>query len=231
MDVLLALRAGDRGVATLRSAITTVTDTPPAVVHTSAEAELALRGHGHDLLVLDPDIAAMDIVTQPEGESPTGVVGWLRVRSSARIAELLDTGMEDVLDISMAEVELAARLRRVMARRSGHLVPRPVSIGELHVDARLRSASWQRQPLPLTPRELEVLQVLVAAGGHTVARDVIYRQVWRWAMPRGDRAVDVNIKRLRGKLAAAGIPVEIVTRPGVGYRLVVADPTPAVTGL
>jgi DNA-binding response OmpR family regulator len=49
-------------------------------------------------------------------------------------------------------------------------------------------------------------------------------------MARGDRSVDVNVKRLRDKLASAvGAPLAIETEPSVGYRLVVADA--AVTAL
>jgi DNA-binding response OmpR family regulator len=49
-------------------------------------------------------------------------------------------------------------------------------------------------------------------------------------MARGDRTVDVNVKRLREKLGASvGPPLAIETEPGVGYRLVVAEP--AVTAL
>lgn len=127
---------------------------------------------------------------------------------------------------------MASRLRRVARRSSGSTGSRPATCGGLEVDARLGLATWRGAPLSLSPRELEVLQVLVAAGGVTVAREVIYRQVWRWSMPRGDRTVDVNVKRLRAKLAAAGVGAQILTQAGVGYRLAAETAeTPAVTDL
>jgi DNA-binding response OmpR family regulator len=49
-------------------------------------------------------------------------------------------------------------------------------------------------------------------------------------MARGDRSVDVNVKRVRRKLAAAGRAVEIKTKPGVGYRLEIAETPERVTG-
>jgi DNA-binding response OmpR family regulator len=76
----------------------------------------------------------------------------------------------------------------------------------------------------LTPRERDVLYVLARASGATLRREAIYRAVWGYAMARGDRSVDVNVKRLRDKLAAeVGAPLSIETEPGVGYRLVVSQ--------
>jgi DNA-binding response OmpR family regulator len=84
--------------------------------------------------------------------------------------------------------------------------------------------------LQLTPRERDVLHALAAAQGATVRREVLYRLVWGYAMARGDRTVDVNVKRLRDKLAAAvGAPLTIETEQAVGYRLTVSGT--AVTAL
>ena len=228
VDVLVAIRLGDRSAAGLLAAVATVAAEPPAVVHTGAETELALRSRGRDLLVVDPAVSGVP-ASADDPAPPT--VGWLSTPSSRRVAKLLDAGAEDVLDPSMSEVELVARLRRVARVRRVGLAARPAELGGLRVDARLREASWQGRPLALTRREMEVLQVLVAARGRPVAREVVYRQVWRWAMPRGDRTVDVNVKRLRDKLASAGIPVEIVTLPGVGYRIGVHDTDTVASGL
>ena len=61
---------------------------------------------------------------------------------------------------------------------------------------------------------------LAESAGRTVPRERLYRQVWGYTMARGDRSVDVNVKRLRDKLAAVpGMAVEIRTQAGVGYRL------------
>lgn len=231
VDVVVVVRPGDRLTAGLLAALAQVAAARPTVVHTSADAELALRSRGRDLLVLDPDVAGIAVLTAsaPGGIPP--VVAWLSVPASARVAELLDAGADDVLDRSMADVELAARLRRAVSRRTAPVSSQPAVLGDLQVDARLRQATWQDRALSLTPRETAVLQVLVAARGEPVSREAVYRQVWRWTMPRGDRTVDVNVKRLRDKLAAAGVPVAVVTQPGVGYRVKVPEPDPVVTGL
>jgi DNA-binding response OmpR family regulator len=79
----------------------------------------------------------------------------------------------------------------------------------------------------LTRRELEVLEVLAERAGHPVARAEIYRRVWG-ARVAGfkDRSVEVYIRRLRVKLAAAAPDWEhIHTHHNIGYRL---EPEPRV---
>ena len=104
------------------------------------------------------------------------------------------------------------------------VVATPNHLHEPHVLAALAAKRHVlcERPLSLTARETEVLQVLAAAHPRPVRREVVYRMVWGWAMPRGDRTVDVNVKRLRDKLR---------THPGVGYALELQGAAEVVTGL
>jgi DNA-binding response OmpR family regulator len=185
VDVVVVVRS--HGRAAVVSAAATVAGAWPTVVHTSAEAELALGSRARDLLIVDPDVAVFPVSSHVSERVAYPTLAWLAVRSSARAAELLEAGADDVLDVSMGEVEIAARLRRSLRRFEGPVTARPAVIGELEADARLRRACWRGEPLGLTARQIEVLQVLVARASHPVPREVIYRQVWRWTMPRGDR--------------------------------------------
>lgn len=192
-------------------------------VRTAGEAELAQRSGSVDALV-----AAGDVSQLRRRVADVPIVGWLPVRSTEQAAGLLELGVDEVLDASMGEREQLARLGAV-ARRAP--VPSAaVVLGPLRVDRSRGEASWQGRRLQLTPREREVLQVLAEAQGATVRREVLYRAVWGYAMARGDRTVDVNVKRLRAKLAGAvGAPLTIETEPAVGYRLSVSET--AVTAL
>ena len=71
----------------------------------------------------------------------------------------------------------------------------------------------------LTVRELEVFLVLVSEPDRVVQRPAIYKQVWNAPMPHRDRAVDVFVRKVRGKLddAAPGWSF-IHTHFGIGYR-------------
>jgi len=160
-------------------------------------------------------------------------VAWTAGYASGRTAGLLARGADEVLNGTMGDAEVRARLLRVLEHRhesSG------VVTGGLHIDGDEGIASWQGVELALTAREREVLEALARAAGRPVRREALYREVWGFAMARGDRTVDVNVKRLRAKLGAVAPGLAIRTHPGVGYRLEIEEParlpaTPVVTEL
>ncbi len=203
LDVVEQLRAAGHRVRTARSV---------------GEAELAQRSGRVDALLAFEDAAELRrrIESVP-------VAAWLRARSTEQAAELLELGVDEVLDGGMGRGELLARIGAL-----AHRAPSPaaaVMFGPLRVDSERGEATWRGRRLQLTPREREVLHVLAAGQGATVRRETLYRAVWGYAMARGDRTVDVNVKRLRDKLTAAvGGPLAIETEPAVGYRLALCEP-------
>jgi DNA-binding response OmpR family regulator len=230
VETVVVARNGDRWLPRLLDALAEAVTRRPVAVHTLGDAELAISARGADLVVFDPAVTGADLPLVLRARADYRCVGWLGSRSSPVVAALLDAGADEVLDASMGEEEIVARLRRCVGRAA--VQPDvAVVIGELRVNARLRIAEWAGRPLSLTARETEVLQVLAAAHPRPVRREVVYRLVWGWAMPRGDRTVDVNVKRLRDKFTRAGVAVEIRTHPGVGYGLDVQPATEVVTGL
>jgi DNA-binding response OmpR family regulator len=152
------------------------------------------------------------------------LIAWLPRPSTDLAGELLVSGADEVLVSAMGRRELVARLRRVVGRRGGVRAPAAEWEG-VEVDLAHGEVAWRGQQFALTRREREVLHVLVTARGRPVRRQDIYRQVWGFSMARGDRSVDVNVKRLRDKLAALpDASVAITTQPGVGYRLGLSEP-------
>jgi DNA-binding response OmpR family regulator len=226
MDAVVAARNSDRWLPRLVAALSEVMTRRPIVVHSLGDAEIAVAGRRPDLVVFDPSVTGTDFPLILAARGGGRCVGWLGSRSSPIVAALLTGGADDVLDASMGDEELHARLRRCIDRGVG-TEQAPLVIGRLHLDVRHRVAEWDGRTLGLTTREVEVLQVLAASHGRPVRREAIYRLVWGWAMPRGDRTVDVNVKRLRMKLERAGVEAGISTQPGVGYalELQVADGT------
>jgi DNA-binding response OmpR family regulator len=197
------------------------------VAAAAGEAEMAARTGRLDAAIFD---AALGWTLAELRRRLPGLplAAWLAERSDERVAELLEAGADEILHRGMGAREQEARVAAL-----GERAPRaevPVALGPLRIDRERGEATWHGRRLPLTQRERDVLHALVEARGETLRREVLYRRVWGYAMARGDRAVDVNVKRLRGKLAAeVGPPVTIETEPGVGYRVVVAEV--AVTAL
>jgi DNA-binding response OmpR family regulator len=230
VETVVVARSGDRWLPRLLDALAEAVTRRPLVMTSLADAELAISARSADLVIFDPAVTGADLPLVLAARGDYRCVGWLGSRSSPVVAALLEAGADEVLDASMGEEEIVARLRRCVAR----VAPPPdavVEIGELRVNARLRIAECAGRPLALTARETEVLQVLAAAHPRPVRREIVYRMVWGWAMPRGDRTVDVNVKRLRDKLVRAAASVEVRTHPGVGYALDVRSDAEVVTGL
>jgi two-component system response regulator MprA len=136
--------------------------------------------------------------------------------ADARLAALA-AGADDVLDRSVAEQELAVRLRVLTARRAGgHEV---LVAGDLQVDLAAREATRAGRRLGLTPYEFELLAYLMANAGIALSRRAIVDNVWRdAAAPTGSR-VSVLVFRLRRKLEAEGEPRLLHAVRGWGYVL------------
>jgi DNA-binding response OmpR family regulator len=91
--------------------------------------------------------------------------------------------------------------------------------GELQIRADQFQAFVRDGSLDLTRREFEVLQLLAEAKGQVLQREEIYQRVWGYAMARGDRSVDVFVRKVRQKLEKASPDWEYIhTHFGIGYR-------------
>lgn len=181
------------------------------------EAEFAQRSGRVEAVLCEGEVAQLR-----RRLAPVPIAVWLPAASTTGVAEALENGADEVVHAGMGDRELAARIEALARRAPTAAVP--TVLGPLAIDPERGEATWHGRRLQLTSRERNVLHELARAAGATVRREAIYRAVWGYAMTRGDRTVDVNVKRLREKLATqVGAPLAIETEPGVGYRLVVSQ--------
>jgi DNA-binding response OmpR family regulator len=189
-----------------------------------AEAELAAGGGSIRALVVDADEIPVAMLRRLARQHPaTAIVAWAEDLTSDEVGRLLLAGADDVLLARMGPTEVHARMARVTGNAGKGRVEQ-VRLGELMVDAFRGEVTWRGADVTLSNRERDVLDVLAHEGGRTLRRNVIYERVWGHAMPAGDRNVDVNVRRLRSRLAeATDDAVSIENVSGVGYRLRVPD--------
>ena len=228
---MIALLLGDLGSARLAGAAAAPgRDATVAALARPEQADHELRTAPPSVFVFDASAVERDYFRRLRREHPAhAIVAWLPSASSESAAELLADGADEVVHGGMSDRELLLRVRKAAAPdelRAGRL-----EVGELQLDLERGDIRWGTTPLRLTRREREVLFALAESAPNTVRREVLYRRVWGYAMARGDRSVDVNVKRLRAKLAQAGAEVEIRTEPGVGYRLLLTQTREPVTAL
>jgi len=125
----------------------------------------------------------------------------------------------------IARVEAVVRRRRRAEPRTGE---GPKVAGEIEIRADRFQAFVADRSVELTRREFELIELLARAEGRVLEREEIYQRVWGYAMARGDRSVDVFVRKLRQKLEKASPSWRYIhTHFGVGYRFA-AEPADAV---
>ena len=174
-----------------------------------------------DLGMLGPD--SWGFLERVCGALPgMGVVVCTGPTSVAQRVRGLRLGADDWLSKPCHPEELIARVEAVARRRKRSTVridTGPVVAGELEIRADQFQAFVQGRSIELTRREFEVLQLLAEANGQVLQREEIYQRVWGYAMARGDRSVDVFVRKVRQKLESASPGWEYIhTHFGIGYR-------------
>jgi DNA-binding response OmpR family regulator len=162
-----------------------------------------------------------------------GVVVCTGQSTVAQRVRGLRMGADDWLTKPCHPEELIARVeavvrrrRRTEARASGS----PVVAGEIAIRGDRFQAFVAGVSIDLTRREFELIELLASAEGRVLEREEIYQRVWGYAMARGDRSVDVFVRKLRQKLEKASPGWRYIhTHFGVGYRFApeAADPKAA----
>jgi len=127
----------------------------------------------------------------------------------------LGLGADDYLPKPFAFAELVARIR-ALARRNVSALPPVLSRGDIRLDTVQRVASRAGRRLELSPKELAILELLLAADGAPVSTRELLTRGWDEYVDPDGKVVKVTISRLRRKL---GEPQAIETVPHIGYKV------------
>ncbi len=181
-----------------------------------------------DMVLLDlglPDVDGSVVIRRVRRDAATPIVVLsARDREEAKVAAL-EQGADDFVTKPFGAAELLARLRAVLRRAAGPAADPggELRLGALTMDVTRHEVSVDGWPVHLTPREFEVLKVLVAHAGRLVTHGRLLRAVWGTAYSDEAHYVHVYISQIRRKLAAADpagrLHGLIVAEPGVGYRV------------
>lgn len=133
-------------------------------------------------------------------------------------AEALDTGADDFLSKPFSYVVLVARLRALVRRGSGPR-PAPCQVGDLRLDPAARTCDRGGVPIHLTPREVDLLEVLMSRPGQVVAKQELLDRVWGTEADVDPNVVEVYLGYLRRKIDRPFDRDTLKTIRGVGYVL------------
>jgi DNA-binding response OmpR family regulator len=173
----------------------------------------------YDVVVLDRDLPGVhgdDICRTLIAErSASRVLMLTAARSVKDRVEGLGLGADDYLPKPFDFTELVARVQ-ALGRRPGAPPPAGLAYRDLSMDPARRVAVRAGRRLPLTPKELAVLECLLAADGRPVPAEELLERVWDQAANPFTTTVKATINRLRAKL---GDPPVIETVRESGYRI------------
>ncbi|MFZ4756488.1 MAG: response regulator transcription factor [Miltoncostaeaceae bacterium] len=189
-------------------------------VATGAEA---LAAPEPDLILLDlrlPDMDGYSVAREWRTRSRVPIIMVTARGEEVDRVVGLEIGADDYVVKPFGLRELIARINAVM-RRSGDSgavdeVPDEMSSGGLEVSLRTRRVTIDGQELHLTPREFDILAMLIADPGAVVSRDDLLRRLWGTTWAVQTKAIDVHVSSLRRKM---GDPAWVETVRGVGFRL------------
>jgi two-component system, OmpR family, KDP operon response regulator KdpE len=191
-------------------------------------AALAASGRGqYDMLVLDlglPGLDGFEVIRKLREGGSTVPIVVLSVRSDeAGKVRALDMGADDYVTKPFGIDELLARIRTAVRHRLQQEGERPLfKSGNLAVDLVRRIVTICGQEVKLTPREYDLLRLLIAHAGKVLTHRFILHEVW--GTETDVQYLRIYIRTLRQKIEAdPEQPSLILTEQGVGYRLRVVD--------
>jgi DNA-binding response OmpR family regulator len=174
-----------------------------------------------DLAVLGPQ--AWEWLERLCGALPElGIVVCTGPSTVAQRVRGLRLGADDWITKPCHPEEVIARVQGLVRRRrraTARTESKPVSAGEVEIRSDRFQAFVAGRSLELTRREFELIELLAGGEGRVLEREEIYSRLWGYAMVRGDRSVDVFVRKLRQKLEKASPDWRYIhTHFGIGYR-------------
>jgi len=215
------------------SALSTALAAQQLTVDVAPDAQTALallQTVPYDLIVLDvilPDADGISLCHTIRQQQQTIPILLLTAKDAVgdRVAGL-EAGADDYLTKPYDEAELLARIRALL-RRGQTPITKTLTWGALQVDPQACKVTYQGNPIKLTPKEYRLLELFLRYPHRIFDRKALLDHVWAIDECPGEEAVTTQIRGLRRKLEAAGLPTDpIETLYGLGYRLRAWQPNP-----
>ena len=184
-----------------------------------------LRREKPSFLILDvmlPDMNGFDICRIIREEGRRVPIMFLSAKGDIVDKSVgFNAGADDYLVKPFGMLEMVARIRAVLRRSTPGKGAASISAGAVELDPVRHTVHAEGQPVSLTLKEYDILQLLLEHQGQVFSRDQLQEKAWGIDYAGETRTVDVHIGTLRTKLGSAGRM--IVTVRGVGYKLEVPD--------
>jgi len=192
-------------------------------VTTGRDAYAYATASSYDVVVLDwmmPDGDGRDTCANLRKHGYAGAILMLTAKDTLQDrVEGLDAGADDYLVKPFEIEELLARLRALMRRSFVPLKEDVIRIGDLELHRNNQIVKSDGQEMKLSPREFQILDLLVQNRGLTLTREVILDKVWGLDADVNLKTIDATVKLIRKKLGSSSSRELIMSVRGVGYRV------------
>lgn len=189
----------------------------------------------YDLIILDIRLPKLDGISlcqrfRTEGYT-TPILLLTAQNTSAAKVDGLDAGADDYVVKPFDLAELNARIRALLRRSSINPFPL-LTWGDLLLNPSSCEVTYNAQPLSLTTKEYELLELFMRESQHVFSTDEILGRLWSSEEFPSEATVRSHIRRLRHKLVTAGAPPDfIATVHGRGYFLKAGGETQSSQGI
>ena len=193
------------------------------VVARTGEEGLDLAAHRHpDVVLLDlglPGIDGVDVVRGIRGWSSVPIIVLSARHQSVSKVEALDAGADDYVTKPFGMDELLARLRAALRRVTAADEAPRVETDEFTIDLVDKRVTRDGEDVHLTPKEWDIVEVLVRNPGRLVSQRQLLHEVWGPEYETESEYLRVLMGRVRRKLEVDhSRPRHFRTEPGMGYR-------------
>ena len=197
------------------------------VAHSAEEAvELPLADYSLVLLdVMMGEMSGFDLARRMKADEATRHIPIMFCTARDNEDDMvrgLGIGADDYIYKPYTIRNVMARIEAVLRRSSGAAKTAAADDNILvyegiRLDRKMKRCTVDNRPVSLVKKEYEILELMVTNRGRIFSREEMLQKVWKGEVVVLERTIDVNITRLRRKLAPYG--VHIVTRPGYGYGM------------
>jgi DNA-binding response OmpR family regulator len=192
-------------------------------VQTGEDAYDYASASHYDVIIMDwmmPNGDGVEICRRLRNNSYGGAILMLTAKDalSDRVVGL-DAGADDYLVKPFEIDELLARLRALARRNFSPIREEKLTIDGLSINRTSQSLQMNQQVIQLTPREYQLLDLLVQNKGQVLTRDIIFDRIWGNETDVSYKTIDATVKLLRKKLTKFEKGDWLQSIRGVGYKL------------